>query len=273
MFRISPNDIQRYQDDGYLLVPGLFDAEEVGRVLAAAHEDKAIHDQTHHVADGQGGVTKISAWYDLGDDIYSQVACCPRVADTMARLMGDEIYHYHTKLILKDPYEGGAWAWHQDYGYWYYGGYVYPDMGSCMIALDRATRDNGCLQVLRGSHKLGRIDHVLTGEQSGADLERLEQAKKLFPLVHCEMEPGTALFFDSNLLHASAQNKSPNPRWALIHCYTAAHNTSYRDPYHPQYAPMPQVPDEAIRRCEITRLGKDRQYAKKEGEKYMKKGQ
>ena len=56
-------------------------------------------------------------------------------------------------------------------------------------------------QVLRGSHKMGRIDHVLTGSQAGADRERLELAKKEFELVHVEMEPGDVLFFDCNLLH------------------------------------------------------------------------
>ena len=61
---------------------------------------------------------------------------------------------------------------------------------------------NGCLQVLKGSHKMGRIDHTLVGELAGAEEERLNQAKKAFPLVHCEMNPGDALFFNCNLLHA-----------------------------------------------------------------------
>lgn len=65
----------------------------------------------------------------------------------------------------------------------------------------RCTKANGCLQVLKGSHKMGRIDHATVGRQAGADLERVEEAKKLFPLVHVEMEPGDTLFFHCNLLH------------------------------------------------------------------------
>src|SRR6185503_5764484 len=68
------------------------------------------------------------------------------VVDTMEEMLGGEVYHYHSKLTAKEPREGGAWEWHQDYGYWYHNGCVFPYMGSVMVALDRATRENGCLQ-------------------------------------------------------------------------------------------------------------------------------
>ena len=58
-----------------------------------------------------------------------------------------------------DKDRGNHWVWHQDYGYWYNNRAVAPNMGSCMVALDPATRHNGCLQVLKGSHRLGRLDH------------------------------------------------------------------------------------------------------------------
>ena len=70
------------------------------------------------------------------------------------------------------------------------------------LFLIRCTKNNSCLQVLKGSHKMGRINHNLSGEQAGADLERLELAKEKFQLVYVEMEPGDALFFHCNLLHS-----------------------------------------------------------------------
>jgi len=73
--------------------------------------------------------------------------------------------------------------------------------------------ENGCLQVLRCSHLAGRVDHILTGDQAGADLERVSELAKRLDLVYVEMEPGDAVFFDSNLLHRSDQNYSENPRW------------------------------------------------------------
>jgi ectoine hydroxylase len=109
---------------------------------------------------------------------------------------------------MKDAKTGGAWAWHQDYGYWYQNGVLSPDLCSAFIAVDRATRENGCLQVIEGTHLLGRIDHVLTGDQAGADKERVAAILERFPIVYVEMDLGDVLFFHSNLLHASAENTS-----------------------------------------------------------------
>jgi len=80
-------------------------------------------------------------------------------------LGGQEIYHYHSKLMMKSAEVGGRHVWHQDYGYWYENGCLTPDMGSVFIALDPCTKENGCLRVLSGSHKMGRLDHVSIGNQ------------------------------------------------------------------------------------------------------------
>jgi ectoine hydroxylase-related dioxygenase (phytanoyl-CoA dioxygenase family) len=150
-------------------------------------------------------------------------------------------------MIMKDPHVGGAWTWHQDYGYWYQNGVLEPNLASAYIAVDRATRENGCLQVIKGSHRLGRIDHVLTGDQAGADMERVAEVLKRYELVHVEMEPGDTLFFHANLLHRSDQNRSDHPRWAMICCYNARSNDPYKDSHHPRYTPLAIVPDSAIR--------------------------
>src|SRR5690606_32646886 len=105
-------------------------------------------------------------WNHPGDDLFGRVARSVRIVEAMEALLGGEVYHYHSKLMLKEPRVGGAWEWHQDYGYWYNNGCLYPLMASCLIALDRATQANGCLQVLRGSHLIGRIEHGQFGEQS-----------------------------------------------------------------------------------------------------------
>jgi len=75
------------------------------------------------------------------------------------------VCHFHSKLMQKEPKVGGAWEWHQDYGYWYQNGVLRPDLCSVSIAVDAATRENGCMQVLKGSHKMGRVDHIQSGDQ------------------------------------------------------------------------------------------------------------
>ena len=66
------------------------------------------------------------------------------------QLLGDEVYHFHHKMMLKEPRVGGAWEWHQDYGYWYKNGCLLPDMVSCLVALDPARSAPPAYETLRG---------------------------------------------------------------------------------------------------------------------------
>lgn len=245
-FVLSDAQLANYHEDGFLIVERLFDAEEIALLRNIARADQELDRQAASRRDGQGGVIRLSLRNELADDIYSAFVRCRRIAGTMERLLGGEVYHYHHKMILKEPRVGGAWEWHQDYGYWYHTGCLFPDLASCMIAVDRATPENGCLQVLRGSHHLGRLDHGPIGDQTGADLEHVNAALERLELVRCAMEPGSAVFFHCNLLHRSDQNQSDEPRWALICCYNAARNDPYKESRHPRYTPLEIWPDERI---------------------------
>ena len=63
------------------------------------------------------------------------------------QLLDGEIYHYHTKLLMKEPRTGGKFLWHQDYGYWYNNGVLFPDMGTVWVAIDKTDEENGSLKV------------------------------------------------------------------------------------------------------------------------------
>lgn len=246
-FAVSAAQVAEFERDGYINVRSLFDAEEMDILLSYARNDDALKSSAYARKDASGAETKLALWNDPGEDLYSMFSRSPRIVDTMEALLGGEVYHYHTKMMLKEPYVGGAWEWHQDYGYWYNNGCLSPLMASCLIAVDRANQANGCLQVLKGSHHMGRIDHGKTGEQTGADMERVNAALERMELVYNEADPGDALFFHSNLLHRSDQNRSPNPRWSLICCYNAARNNPYKESRHPRYTPLAKVSDSAIK--------------------------
>jgi ectoine hydroxylase len=238
-FAPTSRDIAEFHEQGYLVVPGLLDTEENDLLRNIAKADREIATQAASRADGEGGAVKLVVSNDLpAGTIYGALVRSRRIVDTMQQLLGDEVYHYHHKMILKEAVIGGAWAWHQDYGYWYNNGCLWPDMASCMIAVDKATRENGCLQVVPGSHRLGRIDHGPVGDQTGADPERVREIVKRLPIVYCELEPGAAIFFHSNVLHRSDQNKSDHPRWAFIACYNTKHNDPYKESRHPRYSPL-----------------------------------
>ena len=242
----SADELAAYERDGYFLARGLFRRDEISKLLEFAKQDPSFQQSLYGRRDATGQETKLALWNDAGEDLYSMFSRSPRIVDRMEQILGGEVYHYHTKMMLKEPRVGGAWEWHQDYGYWYYNGCLYPLLASCLIAVSRSTRENGCLQVLRGSQQLGRIDHVRTGDQTGADMERVEAAVRQLELVYVEAEPGDALLFDGTLLHRSDQNRADYPRWSLICCYNAARNSPYKVTRHPAYSPLAKVDDDAI---------------------------
>lgn len=234
-----------FEADGFLVVPGLFDREETARLLQLARSDPALVEKAYAKQDAAGGQSKLVVHNELDESPYAPLVRSRRVAGNMQRLLGDEVYHYHHKMMLKEPAVGGAWEWHQDYGYWYHNGCLYPDMASCLIAVDRANRENGCLQVIRGSHQLGRIDHGMAGQQRGADPVRVEAALQRMERVYCELDPGDAVFFHGNTLHRSDRNTSPRPRWSLICCYNTRHNDPFQEGKHPGYQPL-EIQDDRV---------------------------
>ena len=243
---INEEMIAAYHRNGFTVAKGMFDAEEIRLLRQAAKEDRELDQHSFGRGDGEGGTVRLSLWNHPGDTIYGMFARCESMVNSAEKILDGEVYHYHSKMIMKDAKVGGAWAWHQDYGYWYQNGVLFPLLCSGSIAVDAATRENGCLQVLSGSHHMGRIDHTLTGDQAGADMERVLEAEKRLELVYLELEPGDVVFFHANTLHRSDQNKSEHPRWSMICCYNAARNDPYKDAHHPRYTPLSKVPDAAI---------------------------
>jgi ectoine hydroxylase-related dioxygenase (phytanoyl-CoA dioxygenase family) len=262
--RFTPEQRAAYERDGFVLIRSLFDAEEISILRDAIEKDPQLRASLYDRKDAQGKATRMATWNHPGDSVYGLAARSHRVVDTMEDMLGGEVYHYHSKLTAKEPFEGGAWEWHQDYGYWYHNGCVFPYMASVMVALDKTTKENGCLQVLRGSHHAGRVDHgVLPGEQVGADPRRVEEMLKRFERVYAEMEPGDGLFFHSNVMHRSDQNRSPNRRWTVLFCYNAARNDPYLEHHHPQYTPLSKVDDNAIKATGLKFAEADDSYFRK----------
>ena len=274
---VSPNKFtnqqQRdYQKDGYLLIRNFCSQEEIDRLYKVALEDDAMRKNALDLNDQSGKKTKLSLWFKPGNDVFGYLTRSEKMVRSVTQLLDNDapVCHFHSKLMQKEPRVGGAWEWHQDYGYWYKNQFMFPDqLISVMVALTEANKENGCLQVIKGSHKLGRVNHGFAGEQVGADIVMVENALKTMELVYCELSPGDALFFHSNLMHRSEANLSERPRWSIISCYSSQSNLAYNETSTSWKTPVEIVPDEAILKWEAESLSKA-DFLKKENDPALK---
>lgn len=270
--RLSEDQVKTFHKDGYLIIKNFCSKEEVDKLYMTAIEDSSITQNSLDLNDLSGKKTRLSLWFTPGNDIFSYLARSERIVHAVAQLIDSDapICHFHSKLMQKEPKVGGAWEWHQDYGYWYKNQFMFPDqLISVMVALTKATKENGCLQVIKGSHKLGRVNHGFSGEQVGADMVMVNNALLTMELVYCELEPGDALIFHSNLLHRSEANLSDYPRWSMISCYNAQSNPAYNETSASWKTPVDIVPDEAIMTSESSSFS-NADFLKKENDPALK---
>lgn len=268
----TPQQLEAYHRDGYLIVPGFCNTDEVDKLYATALSDNAMSKNALDLNDQTGKKTRLSLWFTPGNDVFGYLTRSQKMVSRVAALLdGDApVCHFHSKLMQKEPRVGGAWEWHQDYGYWYKNQFMYPDqLMSVMVALTTANKQNGCLQVIKGSHKVGRVNHGFAGEQVGADMVMVNNALQTMPLVYTELQPGDALFFHCNLLHRSEANLSDSPRWSIISCYSLQSNLAYNETSTSWKTPINIVPDEAILNWEAGSLS-DNDFLTKENDPALK---
>ena len=246
--RLTRGQYDAFHRDGFLFVPQLFDAVELAPLQRLISDEPLIRHTMTKVLDSDGNPVDLFGWSGTTNNIlgaYVRIARLVRMSQDL--FDGDEIYHWHSKLSIKWPNSPGRWDWHQDYGFWYYDGCLWPDMLTVMVALDFNTRKNGCVEFLRGSHKMGRVDHGSIGQAVGAKTEIVERASQKMQRVYCELEPGDAVFFHSNTLHASGPNNTDSPRTPLHVSYNTVQNRPWRPLMAHPFEPLEVLPDEALR--------------------------
>lgn len=247
-YEVTKEMVDDFNKLGYILIRSLLDKEEVGMIIKSITESDAFIKETFSIEKGERKTNR-SIWNHPGNDITGIVARSEKVVNTCEAMLGGEVYHYHSKFMLKDAKIAAPHYWHQDYGYWYYNGYLYPEMMTVFVALDPCTKQNGCLEILPGSHHCGRIEHNPIDGQFGADKTRVDEIRKKCPLMYVELNPGDAIFFHSNVLHHSSANRSDMRRWAYLMTYNKATNHPVMVHHHPGYTPLEKVPNSAIKAC------------------------
>ena len=247
---LSTEQVTQYHKEGFVIVPKFFDLEEIEPVQRALEDTPNLGGAwTIRKNHNDVNTFQVSMWTELDNALLGVIPRMARMVDASETLLGEECYHWHSKIIKKQPGKG-VLEWHQDYDHWYHDGCLFPQLVTCMIAITTNNQENGCLKILKKSHLMGRINHIIVEKmQNGIVLSRLAAILERFEVVYCEMEPGDALFFHANTIHSSEPNKSNSPR-SLMYCtYNAASNEPYilKGQEHHRYQKLIKLPDSIIK--------------------------
>ena len=219
----SDEQVAFFRENGFLLLPRVLSPAELDRLHRELARLVRDHEKLPNVREGfspepspPGDVTgpvfrKVGGMTALSD-AFGDLMRHPRILDPLHAICGPEVHLYRDVVMMKAARHGREKPWHQDSVYW---PYRPMQLVSALTALDDATPENGCLQVIPGSHKQ-EIQHY--GGELRIELTPEQQANTHF----VPMRAGDTLLFHSLLLHASQPNRSNNHRRLAIVSYKPA---------------------------------------------------
>lgn len=217
-----------YDEEGYIIIENFVSPKELTQLKSAL--DRLLEEKTKTLTRDEGGFN-LQRKRDVRNDglsegkliepglmrkiqeitkyspAFAELAEGARMLDFIEDLIGPDIYYHSSKLMFNPPRYGGGKPWHQDYAYW---ASTKPEQVTCWMALDDATRENGCMQLIPGSHKWGLVKHGQKELQVRAASLPLDQVKV------AEMKAGSMLAFHVLTLHHSEPNRSDKLRRAFI---------------------------------------------------------
>src|SRR5690348_2344554 len=92
---LSISQVAQYQRDGFIVMRGLFNSEEIGLLGRASKEDRVLDQNSFGRTDGSGGNIRLSLWSEPGENLYGMFARCGRIVGAMEQLLGGPVGHYH----------------------------------------------------------------------------------------------------------------------------------------------------------------------------------
>jgi ectoine hydroxylase-related dioxygenase (phytanoyl-CoA dioxygenase family) len=222
-YRLSDEQVEFFRENGYLAGVRLLDDAQVERLraeLAAlmnpSDDERALFYEFH--TNESADASKIlfhalGAWRIAAG--FHDLLWNPAFVVAASQLLGGAVRFWHDQLFYKPPHHGGVVAWHQDYSYWTRT--VPLAHLTCWIALDDATRDNGCLQYVPRSHLWADLPKTqLAGDLDAIKSVLTPEQKREFKPVAIELKKGEATFHHPRLMHGSDVNTTDRPRRAAV---------------------------------------------------------
>jgi hypothetical protein len=221
--------IENFQRDGFVVVPGLFDEEEMGRISAWTDELQGLPEEPGRcmmyfepslLRPGERVLQRIENFRPFHAG-FAALCDGDKLCGTLARLFGEPAVLFKDKINFKLP-GGDGFKPHQDQQA---GWSAYADLFiTAMISLDPTTADNGCLELCAGQHTRGLLGGEWT-PLTDDDMRRL--GARPVPT-----RSGDAVFFDSYTPHASGPNLTAERRRVLYITYNRRSAGDHRVRYY-----------------------------------------
>ncbi|MDM8166914.1 phytanoyl-CoA dioxygenase family protein [Roseovarius sp.] len=227
--RLSPEDVARYRDDGYLHPIDIMSPDEA-RTLRAELETIETDWLDAGLPRPLSTYKRINAHCVL--PMAHRVAADPRVLDVVEGILGPDILIWSAEFFIKEPRTTHIVSMHQDLTYWGFG--AVEHLTTAWIALSPATPESGCMDFVRGSHKNPILPHEDTYDENNL-LSRGQEIRVDIAdadRVPAILQPGQMSLHHGLMIHGSGPNTSDDRRIAMAIRYCSpeiAQQVSDRD--------------------------------------------
>jgi len=239
---LSPQEKSQFTQQGFLIKPQFVAKETVAELrkhaLADLHnrvEPVELETQVHYPgapesirAEGGDTIRRLRTAYTRGS-CFKHWAEDPRVGAIVKSLLDTErvllTQSHHNCIMTKQPQFSSETQWHKDVRYWYFSSHA---LVNTWLALGTEDKDNGCLQILPGSHRW-QPEHYQLDEALFLKKDLPENQTWLDKAVYVELAAGDVLFFHAAAFHAASRNQSNQPKIALVFTYHGDKNSPLED--------------------------------------------
>jgi ectoine hydroxylase-related dioxygenase (phytanoyl-CoA dioxygenase family) len=213
MLKISESGAAEYQEQGYYLYKQqLFSEDKLNRI-ESIFED--------HLRDKGSKLSDELDRPHIRDPRLLEFLLSDEVLDVVEPIIGPNIALWSSHFICKDPYVGRATPWHEDSAYWKGRASSFENIVTVWLAIDRSSKENGCMRVIPGTHAGGFSDYEkIDGATNTFDtqIKGVDESKA----VYFELERGECSLHDSRIIHGATANESPFRRCGYTMRYFSA---------------------------------------------------
>lgn len=213
MMRLSADDVAFYRRNGYWLYrQPVFSDAKFARLRAIFEE---------HLAEKGEILSDELDTPHFRDPRLLEFLLAEEVLDLVEPILGPDIVLWSSHFISKEPYHGRETPWHEDSAYWNGRFDSYDRIVTVWLALDRSTRENGCMRVIPGSHANGFSDYVPVDSRRNtfpSAIANVDEERA----VDFELKPNQCSLHDPRIIHGAKSNTSPYRRCGYTMRYIAA---------------------------------------------------